>query len=48
MRRPIDRPFGPFYPPLLQPSVNHAERLAALLETAQPLAPLPVFVRRVP
>jgi hypothetical protein len=35
MRRPSNRPFGPFYPPLLQPSVNHAERLAALLDGAQ-------------
>jgi hypothetical protein len=35
MRRPPDRPFGPFYPPLLQPSVNHAERLAAVLEAAK-------------
>jgi hypothetical protein len=35
MRRPRNRPFGPFYPPLLQPSVSHAERLAAVLEVAQ-------------
>lgn len=35
MRRPSKRPFGPFYPPLLQPSVNHAERLAAVLDAAQ-------------
>ena len=28
-------PFGPFYPPRLQRTVNHAERLAALLARAE-------------
>jgi hypothetical protein len=28
-------PFGPFYPPRLQASVNHAERLVRVLETEE-------------
>lgn len=35
MPTPPSRPFGPFYPATLQSSVNHAERLAAVLENAQ-------------
>ncbi len=35
MPAPTPPPFGPFYPATLQSSVTHAERLAAVLQTAQ-------------
>jgi len=31
-------PFGPFYPPRLQTSVNHAERLCGILQEQEQLA----------